>query len=106
MLTNLRRIHKPETLDQAAELLKQPGVYPIYGSGAALIRTDSQDVEEAVDLTGVVGAGCNVGKSSTLIDGCAILETIASSDETMGNILREDAPETLRNAITLCDLLM
>src|SRR5947209_809289 len=106
MLANLRRIHKPQSLDEAAALLKQPGVYPLYGPGASLIRSNNQEIEEAVDLTGLIGAGVHVGATSSMIEGCATLETLAGSDPKISSIVSQEAPETQRNAITVADLLM
>jgi CO/xanthine dehydrogenase FAD-binding subunit len=106
MLSNLRTIHKPATLEEAAALLRRPGVYPLYGGGAALIRQNSPDVEAGVDLTSLIAAGCSGDKSGVRIDGCATLETLATYDGYIGSVVREDAPETLRNALTLGDVLM
>jgi len=49
MLLNLKTIHKPATVEEAAGLLADPGVYPLYG-GAALHRANRTDVEAALDL--------------------------------------------------------
>jgi CO/xanthine dehydrogenase FAD-binding subunit len=107
MLSNLRTIHKPATLEEASELLRRPGVYPLYGGGAALIRQNTPDVVEAVDLTGLIAAGCSGDKNGLRIDGCATLETLATYDSGhIGPIIREDTPETLRNALTVGDVLM
>lgn len=106
MLINLQTIHRPETLHQAMELLKRPGVYPIYGSGAALIREDSRHAREAVDLTKVVSAECKADAERTYLGGCATLTAIAEHDPALGAVIRAEMPLTLRNTLTLGDVLM
>src|SRR5260370_33766047 len=89
MLFNLRTIHKPTTLEEAVELLARPGVYPLYGSGASLIRLNQPNIEEAVDLTHLVARDNNIdadgdlhlGAASTLEHICAQLAEI---DATLG----------------------
>lgn len=105
MLTNLQTIHRPESLEEALELLRSPGVYPIYGSGASLVRLDRNDIAEAVDLTGLVDNQCAVNKSTTIGSG-ATVETILALDPQFAAVLRNEAPETLSNVLTLGDVLM
>jgi CO/xanthine dehydrogenase FAD-binding subunit len=112
MLINLRTTHKPKTLDEAAALLARPGIYPIYGGGAYLLRSnalaqglDSRDVHETVDLSRLLGAQCGL-PASPLIDAAASLETIAASHPQFGAVIGASTPRTLRNALTLGDELM
>src|SRR5258707_3391613 len=115
MLINLRTIHKPESLEEAAELLKRPGVYPLYGAGASLVRSGSNEIAEAVDLSPVVAGENAVDDSGDLyLSPASTLEQIASDldrvDSATGgglsNIIKSEVPETLRNALTLGDLFM
>src|SRR5256885_844451 len=78
-LSNLRTIHKPKSLEEAAELLKRPGVYPLYGAGASLVRSGSNDIEEAVDLSTLVAGANAVDDSGDLFfSPASTLEQIAS----------------------------
>lgn len=115
MLINLRTLHKPATLEEAVERLARPDVYPLYGSGASLIRLNLPGVEEAVDLTHLVGrdnsidadGDLHLGAASTLENICVQL---AEVDATLGGglsaIIRAEVPETLRNTLTLGDVLL
>jgi len=105
MLTNLQTIHRPESLEEALELLRSPGVYPIYGSGASLVRLDRNDIDEGVDLAGLVDSQCVVNKGTTIGSG-ATVETIIALDPQFEGILRNESPETLSNVLTLGDVLM
>src|SRR5579859_7501007 len=73
MLINLRTLHKPTNLEEAFRLLKEPGIYPLYGGGASLIRANPTEIDSAVDLSLVVSAQCafegdilRMGSGSTL----------------------------------------
>jgi CO/xanthine dehydrogenase FAD-binding subunit len=109
MLINLRTVHKPRTIEEAAQMLKTPGVYPLYGGGASLVRSeaDNRKIEEAVDLTAVLSAGCSIEQNIEL-GGCATLETIRAfwEDRPGAVILKAEAPLTLRNTLTLGDTLL
>src|SRR5258707_1951819 len=114
MLINLRPLHNPATLEEAVELLARPGVYPLYGKGASLIRLDLANIEEAVDLTHLVARDNSIDADGDLHLGSAsILEHIctqlAEVDATLGSglsaIVRAEVPEALRNTLTLGDVL-
>src|ERR1700687_5745617 len=102
MLINLRTIHRPKTLEAAVELLARPGLFPLYGTGASLIRLDLADVEEAVDLAPLVARDNNIdqdgdlhlGSASTLENICAQLTEV---DATLGGglsaIIKAEVPE-------------
>jgi CO/xanthine dehydrogenase FAD-binding subunit len=106
MLINLQTIHRPETIEEAAGLLKRSGVYPIYGGGAYLIRASYPDVQGAVDLSSAVNAHYGTIAGTPWIGGCATLETMTACDAQIGAIVRAEAPWTQRNALTLGDTLM
>lgn len=114
MLLNLKTIHKPGTLDEAAALLQHTGTYPLY-SGAALQRNPRPQVEAAVDLARL-GLDYVLDSENSLRLGTMLtLEQVrlaclerAADHPRLGGIaamLREDMPETLRHTFTLGDLL-
>lgn len=106
MLVNLDTIHRPETIEEAAALVRRQGVYPLYGGGAYLLRLDQRDVQGAVDLGRAVNDRVGVSGGVPWIGGCATLETIAGADTQLAVLAREEAPLTLRNTLTLGDVLM
>jgi len=106
MLINLKTAHKPESLREAAELLKRPGNYPVYGGGAALIRQNSRDIEEVVDLSPLLSSACEVKDDDCYLGPCATLETIAEAQPELAAVIKADAPLTLRNTLTLGDVLL
>lgn len=106
MLVKLDTIHRPETIEEAAALVRRGGVYPIYGSGAYLLRLNRRDVQDAVDLGRAVDGRVGVVGSASWLGGCATLQTIADADTQLGALIREEAPVTLRHTLTLGDVLM
>src|SRR5260221_10140519 len=114
MLVNLRTIHKPATLAEAAELLKQPGIYRIYGTGAALIRNAGSEVQEAVDLSSLIGSTAEVdAEGMLLLTAGATLESICTGPVAefdaitncgITEAIKAELPLTLRNALTLGDV--
>ncbi len=115
MLLNLKTIHKPTTLDEAAALLTQPGTYPLYG-GAALQRGSREDVLAAVDLSALGLASVQDSDNSLRLGSMLTMEQarqacLERSGEyprlgALASMLAEDMPETLRNTFTLGDLLV
>lgn len=110
MLVNLHTVYRPENITEAAARLRQPDAYPIYGGGASLLRApddERRDVESAVDLAAVVSAGCRAEADGDLVLGsAATLSAIAAADSRLRPYIEADAPLTLRNTLTLGDLLM
>ncbi len=106
MLSNFQTVHRPQSVEEAAGLLKRPGVYPLYGSGASLIRTEDPDATEGVDLMSVVSPQYHLDKGTLWIGTGTTLADIASSDPYIDEVVAEEAPETLRNVLTLGDVLM
>jgi CO/xanthine dehydrogenase FAD-binding subunit len=114
MLVNLRTIHKPKTYPEAAELLKRPNTYPLYGSGASLIRFDLRNVEEGVDISALhtlpelkFGEGCRVqasGKLAEIVDYPSHRPALLT--DLFGSVIKSEMPATLYNIITIGDLLM
>jgi len=106
MLIHLQQSVTPHSLHEASEVLKQSGVYPLYGGGAALIRANLRDVHTAVDLRGLVSAECRVDGNNLYLGAAASLESIAAFRPAFGALLRAELPITLRHALTLGDLLL
>ncbi len=115
MQLNLKTIHKPDTLEEAAELLATPGVYPLYG-GAALQRKPRAEVEAVIDL-GKLGLdyvhdsenSLRLGTMLTLEQVREVCLERAADHPKIGAVaamLKEEMPETQRHTFTLGDLLM
>ena len=115
MLLNLKTIHTPATLDEAAALVQQPGTYPLYG-GAALQRNPRPEVKAAVDLSRLGLDYVRDSENSLRLGSMLTLEQVrqaclerAAQHPRIGGIaamLKEEMPETLRHTFTLGDLLM
>src|SRR5579871_3516927 len=104
MLSNLRRIHKPQSLQEAADLLRQPGAYPLYGDSGSV--PGGAGIEEGVDLSGVVGSACAFDQTSMLIESGATVETIYGAEQKLGAILAQDEVLITTPQLTLGDALM
>lgn len=112
---NLKTIHKPATLDEARELLKDPGAYPLYG-GAALQLRPRAEVTAAVDLSQLDLAFVRDSDTSVRFGTMLTLEQVRAACAERGTeypklgavatMLTEDMPETQRNTFTLGDLLV
>lgn len=104
MLINLQSIHKPETLDEALALVRRQGAFPLYGGGAYLVRAAERDAQSAVDLSLVVPDGFSADPA--WIGAGATLETATDFDAATRPVFESEAPLTLRNTMTLGDVLM
>jgi CO/xanthine dehydrogenase FAD-binding subunit len=115
MLLNLKTIHTPATLEEAAALLAQPGTYPLYG-GAALHRAANPAVEAVINLD-KLGLDYVLDSENSLRLGTMLtLEQVRRACAERGEqhprlgavaaMLEQDFPETLRHTMTLGDLLM
>ncbi|HEX3049342.1 MAG TPA: FAD binding domain-containing protein [Aggregatilineaceae bacterium] len=115
MLLNLKTIHTPTTLEEAISWLAQPGAYPLYG-GAALQRRSSSDVLAGVDLSQLELDYVRESENSLRLGSMLTLEQVRQACAERGEkyprlgavatMLAADWPETLRNTMTLGDLLM
>lgn len=115
MLINLKTVHKPAALADAVKLLAAPGVYPLYG-GVALQRRSSPAVEEAVNLEQLGLDTAQDGDNALVLGTMLTLEKarqacLARADEhpearALAALLAAEQPETLRNTMTLGDLLV
>ena len=116
MLINLRSIHRPATLDEAAQLLAVPGNYPIYGGGASVIRANWPDLEGVVDLSGLVNSANEIDSAGDLLLGPAstleavLTPEIVAFDAKIGggisDIVRAEMPQVQRNGMCVADVLM
>ncbi len=115
MLLNLKTVYKPTTLDDAITLLAEPGTFPLYG-GAALHRHPRADVRAVVDLSRLgldyvqdSENNLRLGAMLTLEQARKACAARAEESPRVGAIaqaLAAEFPETLRNTLTLGDLLM
>ena len=115
MLLNLKTIHKPDSLDDTRRMLAEPGTYPLYG-GAALLRRSDPAVEAVVDLSRLELDYVRDTERSLRLGTMLTLEQVrqaclerADAHPRIGAIatlLAEEMPETLRNTLTLGDLLV
>jgi len=115
MLPNLRTLHRPTTINEAAALLARLGVKPLYGG--ALIRENDRDLTEAVDLSRLGlntiavteqadGHWLNIGSMVTLEQVRVFaLEQTAVAMCALAAVLLTEYPETLRNALTPGDVI-
>ncbi|MBC7226079.1 MAG: FAD binding domain-containing protein [Thermoflexales bacterium] len=107
MLPNLRVYHRPESLDEAIQLIRPPAVVPL-GGGTVLLPTRDPAVEEVVDLSRLgltyiraVEGGIRIGATTTLQH---LLESPLLADRTggqMGPALRLTASRNLRGQATV-----
>jgi aerobic carbon-monoxide dehydrogenase medium subunit len=114
MLLNLKTIHKPQTLEGAAQLLGEEGTYPLYG-GVALQRNPRPEVAAAVDLAHLGLDFVRDSDNSLRLGTMLTLEQVRQAcDErraespklgAVADVLAREQPETLRNTMTLGDLL-
>ncbi len=115
MLPNLRTLHRPTTITEAAALLARPGVKPLYGG--ALIRENDHDLTEAVDLSRLGlntiaiteeadARWLNIGSMVTLEQVRVFaLEQTSVATQALAAVLLAEYPETLRNALTPGDVI-
>jgi CO/xanthine dehydrogenase FAD-binding subunit len=106
MLINLETVKKAANLSEAGQALRRGGVYPLYGEGAALLRLNSRDIHEVVDLSGVVPGGCEVAGDAARLGAGAKLADVVKFDARIGGVIKAVWPITLQNALTVGDVLM
>ncbi len=111
MLINLRTIHKPATLDEAVHLLQQPDTRALYGG--AFVRENAKEVTDAVDLSALGLSRITRDGNTLIIGSTATLETVRQYCLTidsviaraLADVLREEAPLSLRNVLTPGDVI-
>lgn len=77
-MLNLREIHRPETIEQALSLLKEPGTVALAG-GTELIASRRREVRALVDLTGLGLAYIRDEKGAVAIGAMTTLGEVAES---------------------------
>lgn len=115
MLADVNTIYTPTTVEEATHLVTESGVRPLYG-GVALHRESPRGITGVVDLSRlgldqhrVFETGFSLGSMMTLE---AARQVCLSLSETIPNarflavMLELEAPITLRNTITLGDVLV
>lgn len=99
--------HRPKTLDEALELLAQPGTVPL-GGGTALSRPGADRVQgvdlQALGLSGLKKIGNNLEAGAT-VTLQALLET-ERCPEGLKPAVKLEAPLNLRNAATVAGTLV
>ncbi len=111
-MLNLREIYKPTTIEQALELLRQPGTVVLAG-GAQLVADGRRDVQAVVDLSGLglsyireSGGGIAIGAMTRLaeIDESPILRALANG--VIAQAAHRSAASVLRNQATVAGTLI
>jgi CO/xanthine dehydrogenase FAD-binding subunit len=104
MLPKLRTIHKPQTWHEAYELLRKGDAYPLYGGGASLFRELDAKIESAVDLSAIVSK--DYVPAEGIIGTGITLQALAEAESQFAEIINIEYPLTLRNTLTIGDVLM
>lgn len=112
MLIRVNTVHQPNTLDEAVELIN-PQVRPLYG-GVALHRESPGDVTAVVNMSNlglnthrVEGDTVELGSMLTLDDARQVcIELDSPNSNFLAEMIRQEAPITLRNTMTLGDVLI
>ena len=115
MLLNLNTIYEPQTLDEAVRRLAEPGVYPLYG-GVALQRASNPAVEAVIKLDRLGLDRLSEAENALAFGSMMSLEQVRRACleraarvpvmRGLAETLKADQPETLRNTMTLGDLLV
>ncbi|MBI5960998.1 MAG: FAD binding domain-containing protein [Chloroflexi bacterium] len=115
MLLNLKTIHEPATLEEAAVLLRQPDTYPIYG-GAALLRHPRAEVIAGVDLKNLQLDYVRDSSDSLRLGTMLTMEQVRQACEERADqhprlgafaaIIKDDMTETLRHTLRFGDVLV
>jgi CO/xanthine dehydrogenase FAD-binding subunit len=115
MLLNLNKIYKPATIEEAIALLARSGTYPLYG-GVALQRRKDPNVTAGVDMSLLDLGYVRDSENSLRLGSMLTLEQVRQACAERGTdhpklaglaeVLAAEMPETLRNTMTLGDLLM
>ncbi len=94
MLPNLRAYHRPETLEEALRLIRQPGTVPL-GGGTHLLPGKDLSVEAVVDLSRL-GLSYIEGRPDRVDIGATVtLQQVMESEEVVGltrGLIREVVP--------------
>ncbi len=111
-MLNLNEIHRPATLDEALELLKQPGTVPLAG-GTGLLAAQRKDVSAVVDLSSLPLAYLRARDGALTIGATTPLAKLAESAElravangVVAQAAHRSASNLLRNQATVAGTLI
>ncbi len=111
-MLNLREIHKPKTLDEALEFLKQPGTVALAG-GTELIAGRRKDVRAVVDLSELGLAYIReqdgaivMGATTTLAEAAESPTLRAVANGVVSQAAHRSAASVLRNQATVVGTLI
>ncbi len=99
----ITQYHRPSTVDEAIELLQEPGTTPLGGGtvvAAASGRTSTTVVDlQALDIAGIAqdGATVHIGAMARLQD----LVDSSAVPPVIRELAHREAPNTIRNAATI-----
>ncbi len=106
-MLNLQQVHKPRTIEEALELLKQPGTFALAG-GTALVAERRKDVRALVDLAGLDLAYIRDEDRSIAIGATTLLEQLfespilrAVANGVVAEAAHRSAASILRNQATV-----
>lgn len=115
MLSGIKTIHKPHTLDEAIHFLTEAQVRPLYGQ-VALEREAPQDVQAVVDLSAlgldkqrVFDKGFALGSMLSLEAArqhCLTLANEIPNAKFLAEILAQEETPELRQRMTIGDVLV
>jgi aerobic carbon-monoxide dehydrogenase medium subunit len=112
VMINLNEIHKPQTVEDAVEFLRQPNTVALAG-GTELLASQDKNLRAVVDL-GALGlsfirekAGAvAIGATTTLADVCDSPILRAASNGVMADSAHRTVSSVLRNQATVAGTLL
>lgn len=115
MLAGVTTVHTPETIEEAIHLLAEQDARPLYG-GMALHRESPHDVSAVVDLSHLGLDQHHVTEQKLALGSMMTLEAARRACLSMtervpnaaflADVIRAEAPITVRNTMMLGDLLV
>ena len=107
-VTMINAYHRPNTISEALDLLKKPGILPL-GGGALLSTIKSAATIEVVDLQALgLNTICKNGNNLEIGASTALQELLESehAPEALKAALKLEAPLNIRNAATVAGTLV
>ncbi len=111
-MLNLREIYRPRTIEEALELLKQPGTVVLAG-GTELIASRRRDVRAVVDLAGLgltyirdKNGAVAIGALTTLAEVAESPILRAAANGVVAQAAHRSAASLLRNQATVAGTLI
>ncbi len=102
-MTSIRAYHRPDTIEDALDLLTRPGSVPL-GGGTVLNGLPTQAPTEVIDLQALDLAHISLKGAVTSIGATATLQMVVASDDVpplLRDLAHREAPNTIRNAATI-----